>query len=116
MSFYEKLMCEFENYLISNNISTTAQILYHKLVYLSYKNNWKDFSISNTDLARLLGIKSLHTLLSCRDELIENNLIIKYIKDENKTFSKKNVTKYKILFDNFNNILFSNFNIKENKD
>lgn len=102
MSLYEKLMCEFEQYLKLNDISVTAQLLWHKLVYLCYKNNWNDFSISNTDLMRLLGIKSLHTLLSCRDELIKNKLIIKYIEDENKVFSKKNVTKYKIIFDNFN--------------
>lgn len=75
MSYYEKLVCEFENWLKFNDLSVTAQLLWYKLAYLCYKNDWNDFVISNIKLIPLLGVNAEHTLYKSRDELVKNNLI-----------------------------------------
>lgn len=99
MNYYEELISSFEEWLKINNLSTTAQLLWYKLVFLSYKNNWNNFSISNFKLMIMTKISAQQTLFKSRNELIENSLI-----EFKKGNGRNNANQYKILTINFNDL------------
>ena len=110
MNYYEELISSFEEWLKLNDLSITAQLLWYKLVFLFYKNNWNSFSISNFKLMIMTKINAQQTLFKSRNELIENNLI-----EFKKGNGRNNLNQYKILTINFNN-LKENFNEEKSNE
>lgn len=66
----------FEEWFETHSLSISAQLLWHKLMYLNYKNGWDEWvQLDNKSLMKLIEVKNESTLIKIRKELIESGLI-----------------------------------------
>lgn len=66
----------FEEWFETHSLSISAQLLWHKLMYLNYKNGWNEWvQLDNKNLMKLIEVKNESTLIKIRKELIESGLI-----------------------------------------
>lgn len=72
---YAKQLDAFLQWLYTNNISSTSQLLYHTLLMLNHQQQWAEyFGQSTPSLCNIINV-SENTLKRARDELKENRLI-----------------------------------------
>lgn len=66
----------FEEWFETHSLSISAQLLWHKLMYLNYKNGWDEWvQLDNKSLMKLIEVKNESTLIKIRKELVEAGLI-----------------------------------------
>lgn len=81
----------FEEWFETHSLSISAQLLWHKLMYLNYKNGWDEWvQLDNKSLMKLIEVKNESTLIKIRKELVEADLI------EYQMGKKGNPSRYKI--------------------
>lgn len=90
---YIKLLNDFFDLIQSDQVSNSAQLLYHTLLMIDNKCNWTDwFSRTNSSLCGLMNV-SEGTMKSARAELKQLGLI-----DFSPGKKKGQVTRYRILY------------------
>ncbi len=82
----------FETWLESHELSISAQLLWHKLMYLSSQNEWKEVMINNLNLMKTMQMGREATLIKTKEELVQAGLI------EFEKGKKGSPNRYRILF------------------
>lgn len=96
---YENLTKAFEQWLETNYLPNTAQLLWYKMIVLFNKAGWCEWiSVDNQRLMVKMQIKREATFIEIRNKLIENKLF------EFKKGKKGQPNKYKICTFNFESI------------
>lgn len=73
---YIKQINGFEQWLETNHLSSSAQLLWYKLMNLFNKSGWNEWiSVDNQRLMAAIKVSREATLIKVRDELIEAGLI-----------------------------------------
>lgn len=73
---YLKEINAFENWLETNYLPSSSQLLWYKLIALFNRCGWKEWiSVDNQRLMLLIQVKRKETFINVRDKLIETGLI-----------------------------------------
>lgn len=73
---YLDLINAFEQWLETNYLPSSAQLLWYKLIHIFNRAGWCEWvTVDNQRLKSIMQMDSEKTLIRCRDKLIEANLI-----------------------------------------